>query len=130
MRLHSPLREILGSRSRVAVLRTVVLYPRKEFTGRELARLSDTSVAQAQQALSQLRDAGLVERRSAGRTHQWRGVERHILWKSLARLFRTETALLPGLQRDLHRILQRGPKKLGLDLRIRRARSRAIDERR
>jgi DNA-binding transcriptional ArsR family regulator len=80
MRLHDSLADILATKARVAVLRVLVRFPLKEFSGRELARHSRVSLAQAQSALDSLRRVGIVERRSVGRTHQWRIVEDNALW--------------------------------------------------
>jgi predicted nucleotidyltransferase len=101
MQMHNGLSDILATKSRLAVLRTLVRFPRKEFTGRELARLSHVALAQTQEALSGLRLAGIVERRSVGRSHQWRVVEDNILWPELRDLFRAERSMLPALLDDI-----------------------------
>ncbi len=103
MRLHDSLTDILATKARLAVLRILVRIPRKEFTGRELARHSQVSLAQAQAALETLRRAGIVERRSVGRSHQWRVVRDNVLWAHLRDLFRAEQSILTSLEEEVRK---------------------------
>ena len=109
MRLHLALDDILTSKARLSVLRALVLFPGKEFTGRELARFAGVSLAQTQDALATLDRAGLAERRTVGRSHQWRVVGQNVLWPKLRDLFRAEGSALPDLQQELARILEGSP---------------------
>jgi predicted nucleotidyltransferase len=108
MKMHEALTDIVATRSRLAVLRTLVQFPRKEFTGRELARLSHVALAPAQEALEGLHLAGIVERRTVGPSHQWRVVEDNVLWPELKGLFHAERSIFSALLDDLRTALPEG----------------------
>lgn len=98
MRFHRALDDVLGSPSGVRLLRMLVRFPTKEFTGRELARLADVSPTRAGDNLAVFLAHGLVQRRSAGTSHLWRLVPGHALAAGLRQAFRAESASLTRLQ--------------------------------
>lgn len=109
MQVHVALDDVLSNRTRLRVLRVLVSFPRKEFTGRELSRLARASLAPVQEALRGLHRAGVVERRTVGRANQWRFVEANVLGPAFRDLFRAEASLLESLRIDLARGLARVP---------------------
>ena len=101
MRFSDALTPILGSATKLRLLRAMFGSPDRRWTGRELARSTLVSAAQAARDLSQLADTSLVEREVIGRSYSWRLNYRHVLWPVLAGLFREESDLRPGLIREL-----------------------------
>lgn len=83
MRFHALLEEIAGSRAKARVLETLLAFPHKQWTGRELALHAGVSQPQAAIALEALRQNGLVERRQAGRARLWSLNREHLLAKWL-----------------------------------------------
>ena len=63
---------LLASTARLRILRQLYLFPEKGFTGREIARQARVSPRPASIALKQLLGAGLVLRRTLGRTFEWK----------------------------------------------------------
>ena len=101
MRQHLALGDLLSSKSQLAILRTLVLFPHKEYSGRELSRTSRVSLSQTQHALDGFLRGGIVERRTVGRTHQWRIVEQKLFVGPLRDMFKVEQASLASLKREL-----------------------------
>lgn len=71
MRFYRPLDHILGTKSKVAVLRHLVQDDREQ-SGREIARAVGLSPKPLNQVLAQLADEGLLLRRNMGRVHLFR----------------------------------------------------------
>ena len=88
--LARPVDAVLSAPSRLAVLRALVR-AKSPLSGRALARSADINHQGAAVALAALAKLGLVERRPAGRSDQWRLDRRHWLVCEL---------LLPLLQRE------------------------------
>jgi predicted nucleotidyltransferase len=97
MRFEFPLDTILGTQSRVKTLRVLCRFPSKEFTGRELARLARASAPQANQALGELEQAGLVHRRGAGAAILWQLRTENVLIPMIRELFARESTLKEDL---------------------------------
>ncbi len=108
MKYDRPLDGILGTRSKVALLR-LLLRTRGEHTGRELSRGVGLDAKTCHTALQELARQGVVEYRRAGAAHLYRPNERHILVeKLLGPLFQKEEGLFGEYARDLRRRI-RGP---------------------
>jgi predicted nucleotidyltransferase len=102
MRFHEALTPVLGSPSKLGVLRTMFSSPERSWTGRELARASNVSSAQAARVLGDLADASLIEREVIGRSYAWRLRTSHVLYSSLTELFRGETECRATLLKTIH----------------------------
>lgn len=90
--LARPLDEVLSAPSRLAVLRELVR-AKAPLSGRALARAAGINHQGAASALTALKRLGLVERRPAGRSDQWRLERRHwLVSQLLSPLFDRETA--------------------------------------
>jgi predicted nucleotidyltransferase len=111
MRFRNELDELLGSPIRVRVLRVLTRFPGKGFTGRELARLCESSPSQTNAALVCLRDSGVAFREIAGRSHVWRLAPEHVLRDVLVQMFQGEAGSLQALQADIQGLLQSLPVK-------------------
>jgi predicted nucleotidyltransferase len=68
MRITDPLDDIFGNRNSVRILRHMTLYPSPVITGRGLAKELGMSHATCIRSLNSLADAGVVTRKSIGRS--------------------------------------------------------------
>lgn len=103
----SPLTRILGRRSRLEALRCL-FSDSAELSGREIARRAGLSHPVVHSALRELEAEGIVERRAAPPTHQYRLNRRHWMVRELlAPLFEREKAGPAHLERLLARRLPR-----------------------
>jgi len=101
MRFHGLVEEVFHGRTSIRVLRVLLRYPTKEFTGREMARLSGTAPSKAIQELNRLQGHGVVERRTVGATQLWRAVPGHYALESAAPVFRAEDRAMAELGKVL-----------------------------
>ena len=109
MRLHTPLEDLLTTRTGLRVLRVLVLSPERPWTGRELATAAASSPPQTLKALKQLERIGLVRRITAGRAHLWHLTEDHVLASPLRSLFSFEASLPELFLRELRAALKSLP---------------------
>jgi predicted nucleotidyltransferase len=93
MRFREALNPVLGSPSKLRLLRTLYVEPARTWTGRELAQAARVSTAQAARDLRELADTSLVSRDVVGRAYSWRLSSTNILVPVLASLFRQESNL-------------------------------------
>lgn len=99
-----PLEELLGQRSKVAVLR--VLCREAELTGREIGRKAGLSPRAAQQALLELYAAGIVHRKAAGASYLFSlNRARYVVKNILAPLFEGEQGLAAAMTEELRKAL-------------------------
>jgi DNA-binding IclR family transcriptional regulator len=82
MKFDRPLDEVLGARSKVALLRLLVR-TRGEHTGRELARLLHLDAKTCHTSLQALARQGVIEYRKAGTAILYRLNEAHALVEEL-----------------------------------------------
>lgn len=101
MRVHVPLDDLIGGKTSVRVLRTLSLFPGKEFTGRELAQMSGGAPSKVIGELERFRGLGIVTRKSHGRTHAWKLNPDHALIRLLKPAFEEEHTLPAKLLADL-----------------------------
>ncbi len=92
MRFHNLAETLLTSPARIAVLKTLLKAPGREWTGRELAKASSVSAPQAMEALYRLYDEAVVRQRRAGRASLWTLEERHFLAERLRPLIGLDNA--------------------------------------
>lgn len=88
--ISTALDDILGSRAKVSVLRA--LFKEDGINGRELGRRAGLSARAAHVALSQLAEAGVVDERRVGRSHQFFLNRRRRLVSRIAALFAEESS--------------------------------------
>jgi predicted nucleotidyltransferase len=106
MRFRNELDDLLGSPIRIRVLRVLTRFPSRGFTGRELAKLCESSPSQTNTALESLRDSGVVFREIAGRSHVWRLAPEHVLRDVLVRMFHGEANSLELLKAEIGALLR------------------------
>lgn len=114
--LASPLNDILGTRSKVSVLRELVRRD-EPVTGREAARLAHLSHGSAQDALQELLELGVVRRREGGRAHLYRlNREHYLVQHALEALFRTERRSIQELFDRLQKALSTAAQESGIEI--------------
>lgn len=85
---------ILGSRTRVRILRLLAAHPDREWSAQDVARGLDLSMGSVHPALDQLLDARVVVARRLGRSRALQINRRHPLYPALRATFREETEAL------------------------------------
>lgn len=107
MRIHEALTPVLGSPSKIGLLRTMFAAPERAWTGRELARAAGVSSTQAARDLEDLADTALVSREVVGRSYSWRLRPHHVLHPALTDLFHREIECRSMLLKTISDGLQR-----------------------
>ena len=102
MRLERALNAILGSATKLGLLRTMYRSPDRRWTGRELARSAGVSTAQSARDLGELADTSLVLREVVGRSYSWQLNPSHVLFGALGELFAREAGLRSELLREVY----------------------------
>ncbi|NNN04522.1 MAG: hypothetical protein HKL90_01340 [Elusimicrobia bacterium] len=106
MKLSRALDDILGSHSRLSVLR--VLFSQDELSGREVARRAGLSPRAASLALTHLVRVGVLRKHSVGSTHQFAiNRNRHVVSAALNNLFQEEAGLAGAMGQSVLRIIGR-----------------------
>jgi predicted nucleotidyltransferase len=98
---------IVGSKSKVKLLRVLFRFPDSDFTGEDLGRKAGVSKPMAHSALSDLVEENLVARRVAGRAYLYRLIPGSYSAKLVAPLFREGDSPLEGLSSLLGKKLER-----------------------
>jgi predicted nucleotidyltransferase len=109
MRLTNALDPVLGTSTKVRLLRSLLASDRRGRTGRELARQARVSTAQSARDLRDLAEVGIVNRTVSGRSYTWRLNEDHVLFEPLRSLFSHEAGLRDELVRRLSKELRSAP---------------------
>jgi len=111
MRFHDALNPVLGSPSKLSLLRTMFASTDRRWTGRELARAAGVSTAQAARDLGELADTSLVSREVMGSSYSWQLNGTHALIPVLTELFRREA----GLRTEMLQTVSRGLRSSRID---------------
>jgi len=106
MHFHGLPERLLGSRTRISVLKTLLGTPGAEWTGRELARAAGVSPTQAMDALRAFEAEGICAQRRIGRASVWTLVDRHFLAKALAPIARLDRDAQERLERSIGAALE------------------------
>jgi predicted nucleotidyltransferase len=109
MKFNAALDPLMGSLTKLRLLRTLLPVPQRRWTGRELARAAGVSTAQAARDLGDFLDVGILLREVQGRSYSWRVNERHILVKEISRLLDFEAQLRDNLLRDVGELIVKTP---------------------
>ena len=100
--------DILGSRTKVRILRALCVNPEREFSTRELALALGQSLGSVHPALGQLLGPRVVLTRRVGRSRLVRINRRHPLYEALSSLFRDEASALATVAREFADALPQG----------------------
>ncbi len=103
---------LFGTKAKAAVLQTLVRFPSKKWTGRELAQAAGISAPQAGEALAEFERQSLISRRIVGKSALWSLNHEHVLVRLLEPLARLpekqKKVLLDEIKQtmDLRRVRQ------------------------
>ena len=103
--LHRYLETLLGSKTKIKILRTLRRHKGKEFTIRELSDFIDTSHTGVRKALQDLYEMNAVTLKAAGRSHTVSFNEESHLTPILTTLFNYEEETIQELQKDIKKHL-------------------------
>ena len=109
MLLHRYLETLLGSKTKIKILRTLHRYKGKEYTIRELSNHINTSHTGVNKALQDLYEMNAVTLKTAGRSHTISLKEESHLTPILATLFNYEEETIKELQKDIQKHLCHEP---------------------
>lgn len=103
MRFTKYLEELIGTKSDIKLLRTLLRYPAKEFNENELARVSGVGQKTVNRAMPKYVSHGIVSVRTIGKANVYTLNSRHHVTEQLKSLFRAEE----GAKQELKRLLAR-----------------------
>lgn len=107
MRFHGISQEVMGSKSQIEVLTTLLKYPGKMFSGREIARIAGVSKTRTAEILSNLEKNNLVNKKTIGNTNEWSLNPESVLVRYLSRHFlQMDGQMLDSLKNDLKTCLK------------------------
>lgn len=105
MKFHGFLEELLGSKAKISILRTLTRFPAKSFTGRELARLVNISASRTLEILRLFKEYGLVNQSRLGKTLQWNLNSQALLVKEISPILSMEIRVFEHLKTTLKKAL-------------------------
>lgn len=105
MRFHHILEDLMGSKLKISALKVLVRFPKKKFTGSELARLMGVSISRVIEILELFHRYGVVYRTKVGKTGGWGPNEKSIIIKLLSPILEIEKRALESMERNLKRTL-------------------------
>lgn len=88
MKFHNIIEDLLSNKLKVAVIRFLLSYPTKKFSGRELARLLSAAPSSTLEILELLGKYGLLQKTKIGKTSEWSINRRHLLFNKLLPLLK------------------------------------------
>ena len=109
MLLHKYLETLMGSKTKIKILRTLTKHRGKEYTIRELANSINTSHTGVNKALQDLYEMNIINIKTTGRAHAIQLNEKSILTPTLTHLFQSETQTIQELQNDIKQHLCNKP---------------------
>ncbi len=101
MKFHDVLEDLLSSKTKILLLKTLFRYSEKKFSGRELGRLAGCSASRTSEVLNLFHSHGLVNKIHVGNTAVWTLNTENILCKELSDLFQIEKKLLQNLRSNM-----------------------------
>jgi predicted nucleotidyltransferase len=90
MKFHAIIENFLSSKIRIAVLRILLRYPSKRFSGRELARLLGASPSHVLKTLESFSRHGLIHKARIGKATEWTINKHHFLVGRLSFLLKLD----------------------------------------
>jgi predicted nucleotidyltransferase len=100
---------VLGSPTKLRLLRTLLPDPQRRWTGRELAASARVSTAQGARDLRDFLEVGIVLREVLGKSYSWRVNGEHVLVPELSRLIELEAGLRNRLVREFGQLVAHTP---------------------
>ncbi len=102
MKFHNVLEDLLSSKTKILLLKTLFRYSDKKFSGRELGRLAGCSASRTSEVLNLFHSYGFINKIHVGNTTVWTLNNENILCKELSYLFQIEKKLLQNLKSKIH----------------------------
>lgn len=103
MLFHDYLEELLGSRTKIKILRALSKFPGKDFTTREISRLIGISHTGVLKALKDLEDMNIIEIGTHGKAHLLKLNEDSFLARRILNIFEVEKETLGHLIAELRK---------------------------
>ena len=107
MRFHDLAEELLSSRAKIAILKILLRYPGKKFSGREIARLSGVSPSRASEILELFWKNGLAHRLKIGSIYEWSLNQESILSKKISDFIDLDEKIYQDLKSRIHKALNK-----------------------
>ncbi len=107
MRFHDLAEELLSSRAKIAILKVLFRYPRKKFSGREIARLSGASPSRASEILELFWKNGMAHRLKIGNTYEWSLNQESILSKKISDFIDLDEKIYQDLKSRIRKALDK-----------------------
>lgn len=101
MKFHSIAENILSGKIKIAVLKFLLNYPTKKFSGRELSRLLRSSPSSVLETLELFSQYGIVHRARIGKTTEWTLNKQHVLAELLLPLLTLDEEALGLLNQKI-----------------------------
>lgn len=105
MKYHNYVENIFGSRIKIKILRLLIRYENKEFSSRELAKLSNTSHTSVLRIINELEANNLVTKEFYSGAHKIKVNKEGYLYKMLKEIFNKEINTKNELIRDIKDII-------------------------
>jgi predicted nucleotidyltransferase len=83
MKYHNIIEDLVSSKLKIALIKTLLSYPSKKFSGRELARLLKAAPSSTLKGLELFGKYGLLQKTKIGRTSEWALNQQHWLFNKL-----------------------------------------------
>lgn len=107
MLFHNYLEKLLGSKTKIKILRALFKFPRKDFTTREISKLIGVSHTGVLKALKELEEMNIIELGTHGRAFSLKLNEESILASKLLSIFEMERETINYLREELERSFDR-----------------------
>jgi uncharacterized protein len=102
MRYHGILMDVMGSKAQVTILTTLLKYPGKAFSGREIARITGVSKTRTAEILLELEKNNVVNKRTIGITNEWTVNRESILVQYITKyIYRLDEQIMENLKKDI-----------------------------
>ena len=105
MKYHNYIEEVLGSKIKIKILRLLIRYENKEFTSRELAKLSNTSHTSVLRLIHDLEDNNLIKKEFYSGAHKIKINNESYLYNMLKEIFNKEINTKNELIKDIKDIM-------------------------
>lgn len=107
MKFHNILDDILSSKVKMSIVKALLHYPEKKFSGRELARIVNASPSRVWEILNFFQTYGLVNNIKIGNTIAWNLNTDSVFSRELSKIFHIDNRLLKDLKQRITYLFDR-----------------------
>ncbi|MDH4257982.1 MAG: nucleotidyltransferase domain-containing protein [Candidatus Aminicenantes bacterium] len=107
MRFHDLAEELLSSRAKITILKVLLRFPGKKYSGREIARLSGVSPSRASEILDLFWKNGLAHRLKIGNTYEWSLNQESVLSKKVSDFIDLDEKIYQDLKSRIYKALDK-----------------------